>query len=277
MYFCSKCRKQVDSIQDLFFVQDNSQNGFCSDECIEKYYLSNVEYFEKKELDLRTELKIFDINIVERANHQTLIDQTLKIPSRVFILQNDLGDKYYQLVKYFDQESLIVLINCFILDKQPSFVFNVVTTDNKVLVDALKFKNEVKENVLSYQNISEHSSFSTEDINQKKSEYLAKLIENRLDNDIDFEQFNHYDEFFDVTINEPDEILHHVDDMSDNIFIFIKALIKDDKSFFYFVICCGGENIQSDELVTIISFPTISEQLYKLFRLGKVISGKTVN
>ena len=53
VYFCSNCRKSVPSLSNLYFIEENSHKGFCSELCIEKYYLPIVEYFEKIDADLK--------------------------------------------------------------------------------------------------------------------------------------------------------------------------------------------------------------------------------
>ena len=60
LYFCHECKKIVQSLSELYFVEENSTNGFCSEACIEQFYKSLVAnlsiYPEKQRILLLSEI-----------------------------------------------------------------------------------------------------------------------------------------------------------------------------------------------------------------------------
>ncbi len=117
-------------------------------------------------------------------------------------------------------------------------------------------------------------------IELKKSQQLAKLIENLSPNDLGVESFPLYDKYLQPTLENPDEVFEIEDDDNDTLYVYIKVFNHNDMSFYYIVVChLFDTDVEKDQdvLIPIVSFPTIDSELYSLYQEGKEIVGPTRN
>lgn len=303
LYFCHFCRKIVDDLEELYFVDDTSCRGFCQEACIENFYRPIFKFYEKKEKKLRETFNcqqekcrslVQDIHLVERA---------LKHPTHVYEVENKLGESLYAIHYRHkrEQQNCWLISLCLISDGTVSFIMLITATENENLRKAFMIGEEVKDinqllspdvslnvekrendhgaDLTSFQNI-EVSSETLEAAEQKKSELLAKLLENRLASDIPYESFHLYEDFTAETLENPDEIYKYTDSQGDELLTYLKAHEQSGIPFFYFVICLNlGDQYteQGQALLPILSFPSLDGELSRIFRAGEKISGKLKN
>jgi len=75
IYFCNQCKKIITALEDLLFVEDGVSRGFCSEKCIEQFFMPIVQYFEKMEKNLRSLLRVDDRDeILEYINDVKMLD-----------------------------------------------------------------------------------------------------------------------------------------------------------------------------------------------------------
>jgi len=291
VYFCSECKKIAKKLDELLFVENDGQNGFCSEACIEKFFDPLVKHYEELEGQWRTQHSLLDEEILEVVGHPVFMDQLLRRPDEVYLYIADGGEHLYSFIveisddKYGDF-SLMCL--CLTYENQPSFIITAsasketAMTDNyrwgKKFDDAKKFHstsdvNDKKKNI----EIDEQTLMEVEG---KKSSYLAVLIEDRSPADIPIESFMLYEDYFEPTMMEPDEIYSTVDDEGDTIYTYIKAHDREGVSFYYFIVCMRlkeGFQENTDALVPVVSFPSVDGELYRMYRKGELISGNLKN
>ena len=53
VYYCNHCKSFIDELEDLLFVEEGNSKGFCSENCIEKFYQHLVEFFEERDKEYR--------------------------------------------------------------------------------------------------------------------------------------------------------------------------------------------------------------------------------
>jgi len=110
-----------------------------------------------------------------------------------------------------------------------------------------------------------------EDIDLKKSELLAELLERRKDSDIPFEDFPAFDDYLSLTLDDADDEFHSEDKAGDDIIIFIKSFKKENKAFFYIAICLQVTIPTTSDiaLLPVLSFPSTDESLYTHYAVGE--------
>ncbi|MDC1174393.1 hypothetical protein OAT67_03310 [Bacteriovoracaceae bacterium] len=288
IYYCVECKSIVDQPDDLLFVEETSSRSFCTEECIEKFYDHIVQHFDKEEKKLKKELLLLKEDIEEVIGQPLFMDQALRRPDEVWKIESALDESYYTFISHFNDQKwgeFSLIVSCFVYDNQPSFVISVTATRSMKLVENYRIGEKVdykedpsKEGFLK-QSVEVDEKVLTE-VEHKKSQELARMLEERSPADIPFENFNLFDDYFEATLNEPDELYQHKDDEGDMILTYIKAHEREGVSFYYFILCMKlNQTVQEghEALIPIISFPTIDGEIYRQYQKGEQLSGKLKN
>lgn len=280
----------MNTVEALLFVEDSSVRGFCSEECIESFYNPLVEHFEECEKGLRKKYSLENEGCLQLVGAPKFMDILLRNPDEVYQLDNSLKEKTFSFISKFNDKLIgdfyMVLI-CYVFNKQVSFILSATSTNDLRLLEEYKIGNQV-------QNLNDLLSETAEDtvptvevdqetINEvelKKSNFLADLLEQRSPADIPFEDFHLYDSFFENTLEEPDEVYSYKDNDGDYIFSYIKAHEREGTSFYFFVLCmkCAGNmSSETEMIIPILSFPSVDGELYRLYKKGELITGELRN
>lgn len=285
VYFCHQCKLIGKSISDFLFIEEDINRSFCSDKCIEEFFSPLVNYYDSEEKKYRSEKDKSEKHLIPFLSDDEKIDNLLNSPDEIYYQENDFGEKLYSLIKNFklnENESFSMIALCFIYANKPSFIlFMTATQDEEILK---KFtsgkKTEMKISQEEKGNIIEIDAETLSILENKKSNYLADMLDSRSPADVPFESFHLYDECLDHTMQNPDEIFKSTDSEGDDIYTYIKAHVRDTITFYYFVICFafkGDKNPKNETLIPILSFPTLDGELYQRYKKGEVIQGMLKN
>ena len=296
-YFCNECKKVIHELDELLFVDEHSHKGFCSEECIEDFYLPLIKHYEITEYSLRKKLNLLEEKETEKNTDQEVIDEVLNGPSEVFKQENELGESYYHFIKHFSDFSVVVVASVY--RKEASFVFLVTMTRSLSLVTEFRYgemindwnyKDEVDiENVEDdLESFKSRLTSPAEDeideededlvfiqlLENKKSSTLAEIILKRKESDISFEDYDGYESCFQETLDQHDEVFEKKDKEGDIIFTYIKSY----SNFFYIVICLKRkEDRENVNVYPILGLPTNDLELCQEFRGGIKLSGPLKN
>jgi len=290
--FCCQCKKIVSTTDELLYVESDSIQGFCSETCIENYFGPLVDYFEACEKQWREDNDLLDEDVLEIVGRPAFMDKLLKKPDEIWEEDDVNGSSVYSFIRSFDDKKygqFYLMCLCFTYDNGPSFIISASATRQEKLLSNYRWGEKIEDISPFYDQISstqspvdsieidEHVMMMLEN---KKSQYLANLIEQRSPADIPIETFMLYEEYFDKTMMEPDEIYRHVDDEGDTFYTYIKAHDREGVSFYYFIICTRvkeGVDLNTDALYPILSFPSVDGEMYGLYQKGELISGNLRN
>lgn len=282
LYFCENCRKKIDDVSELHYIEDNSDRGFCSDTCIMEFYRPYLNWLEKEEIKLRKDLNIEqETPFLDITADQKILQKALKNPSEVWVLTNDIDQSFYTHILKIHRESQVIyyILVCSYIDGGPSFVFYRTATTHIELVD--RYRREFE-----YQEYSEQKELGEkipseffELVEHKKSSLLAQMLQERSIHDISFEDFIHYDDYLKQTIEAPDEVFENEDQEGDTLLTYIKTfhLAEDDLNFFYIVIGMNYESEDQVYLIPIIGFPSVDKKLYPTYAKGTKTLNKLKN
>ena len=78
-------------LDDLLFIDEFSQKGFCTEECIEDFYFPLIKHFEIIEHSLRSKYNLLQENANAIFDHE-LVEQVLTSPSEVYRQGNELNE-----------------------------------------------------------------------------------------------------------------------------------------------------------------------------------------
>lgn len=293
LYFCTECKKVVEKIDELQFIEEQSSKGFCSEQCIEDFYAPLILHFESLEIKHRKLLGIEHETIFQQKDDKSLIEEALSFPSEVWQLQNELGDSFYHYLRHHEDYSIIVI--CTLYHGQASFVFfKTVTRSREFLAEFRPIKNEnesLEENHPSEEldegmsselgkEMTEEDFLFMQELENKKSKLLADLLVKRKDDDISFEAFSEYEYCFQDCLDSPDEVFENKDNEGDTLFTYIKSFIKDSQNYFYIITCLKKKSLEDGLAVNVfpvLAFPTNDMDLYLEFRAAIRISGPLKN
>ena len=275
-YFCTNCRKKVSAVNELYFIEENSQRGFCGEACIEKYYLPLVENFEEADDKLKKEDEHHSGDFDYLQNNNEVVEKIFSEPDEVYFLRNEVGETLYFFHKKFAEGYMGISI-CHMYNQEPSFIYMCSVTDSQVVSDHYRTgdKAQIKRN----SDIPDLSKEEIDYIEQKKSLFLATVLERRSEKDISFEDFPFYQTYLPKTMNDPDEVYELVDNEGDKFYSYIKTFEKEGKSFYFISLCIKGlgSSTESSEVYPVVAIPTKSVDFYKNFKSDSVISRSIKN
>lgn len=288
LYYCTECKTVVSSLDKLLFIEEKSTKGFCSETCIEDFYIPLIHHFESIERDVRKNLGIEKEKIYLNFSDKQLVDDVLTKSDEVWKVSNELDEEIFSYIKYFGEFSGVVI--CKVYNGEASFVFLSTTTNSLQLLAQLRFGEQINSKELKNSDAEFPTEFpadfSEEDFNfmqlleNKKSILLADLLEKRKDDDIPFENFTLYESCFSEVLETPDEVFESRDNEGDSFFVYIKSFIKDNENLFYIISCLKRkDNGEAPEISVfpVLAFPTNDLDLYAKFRVGKRIAGHIKN
>lgn len=288
-YYCTECKSVLPSLEKLLFVEEKNTKGFCSESCIEDFYMPLIRHFESIELYIRKNLGIEKerIEIANGKNDKQIVDQIIMSSDEIWKISNELDEEIFTYIKHFREFSGAVI--CKVYNGEVSFVFLNTTTRSRQFLAELRAgeKINIEKPISEDQEFTE--KFSEEDYNfmqlleNKKSKLLADLLVKRKDIDIPFEDFMLYESCFPETLETPDEVFEGRDNEGDTFFVYIKSFIVGQENYFYIISCLKkNDKIESSEdsslnVFPVLAFPTNDLDLYSEFRTGKRIAGLLKN
>jgi hypothetical protein len=289
IYFCQNCHKSLSEVEDLLVIEEEKGNCFCSEDCIIEFHNEHINFFEQEEIEVRHKLNLGTFEpSMKYKNDKELLEDVIKEPDEIWVQENEVGECYYTHIKACkkQKQTFWFILVCFYFEDEPSFIFLQTCTSSKKLLsyyqsDKLYGEQDAEEEEeLAEQEAFELSQEVIDTIEQKKSSFLAELLEVRSNDDIAYEKFPKYENNTVSTLEEPDEVFKKKDDEGDTLLTYVKSYQKDKSTFFYIVICLKLEEHEDktqDVLVPIVSFPSNDDELYLKYAQGERISGHLKN
>ncbi len=280
--YCLECKSEIVDISKSFIVDEERPQTFCSENCIINAFKHEMDHFEKQEKNLRVELQLFEQLSIDRVNLDNFTQQNSRDPDETWMDVNELGEKYYYLIKSFPylDKSIFNILICKMFNERPSLILHSCYSTELNFVNFYKIGKKLKGNS------SEDSTYQKDqfvlpqeiidEIEVKKNEYFALLLEFRKDRDIPFESFPLYEKFIQLTLDQADQVWSE-EQMGQEIRTFFKVNFMEDKSFYYFVIGLKVDQGKDEVILPIFSFPTNDKELGQYFLNGKQISRGVVN
>lgn len=296
LYFCSECKKEMDDLHELLFIDEFSQKGFCSEECIEDFYFPIIKYFEAVERKLRGKHNLLEENLPNETISTVLLEETLGDPFEVYRQGNELNDFFYHFIRHYTDFS--VVITAAVYSYEASFVFLTLKTNSEKLInefrhgELLKDWNVEKEEALKLNlknenaiaNVNEDEDFIfMQQLENKKSKILADVLSKIKESDISFEDYSAFESCFPETMEFPDEVFERKDNEGDVLCTYIKYFgqgSNKEDCYFYIIICLRRKLngvLDNNSIYPILGMPTNDIEMCQEFRLGTRLTGPIQN
>lgn len=294
--YCTECKRPIEKVEHMLFVEGHSLRGFCADECIVAFYTPLMEELEDDLLKKRTLLQIdLEEELFPLSENSEFFEKTLYSPEKIFTDETDIGQKFYIHHHRFKRDSgeFTFILVCLYYEDEPSFVALRVLTSHMELAKLYEtsgLKEDVPEKAqvantpegeLSKTDNIQLSEEIIESVDLKKSEALAELIGLMSDEDFSLEEFQNYESYIGLTLQHPDEIYSKQDNEGDDLFTYIKSFKEHGETFFYVVICLKI-NLDTDEehrdaFLPVLAFPSKVAELYRHYAQGEVVKTNLKN
>ena len=282
-------------LDDLLFIDETSNKGFCSEVCIEDFYIPLIKHYEVIEESLRAKHGLLKEECASLVIDPDMLESVLINPSEVFRQKNDLNEALYYFIKHYFDFSIIIVSTVY--EKEASFVFLTLRTKSEALINEFRcgeavtdWRDEIydpEDNDINGPLEKDNDDNEDEDVifiqllESKKSKLLGDILMKRKDSDVPFEEFSGYDTCFQETLDFPDEVFEKKDNEGDVLFSYIKAFSRGQRTednFFYIVTCLkrklDSENVN---VYPILGLPTTDMELCQEFRGGHQLSGPLKN
>ena len=287
--YCANCRKSLENIENILFVEKEVGRCFCAEECIREYFQPTIDFMREELVKLRSDADINDDDASRYAHYQAL---TLEDPDEVWIDETETGERHFTFIAHYrnGDDRMTYVVVTLAIEATPSFVFLGFATRNEDLVDEYRRGVDLRigepaQEAAEPQPTMEPSQASATTEQQPKAENPSERLheseperlygEMRQPGDIAREDFGKYEQFIEASIDEPDEIWRFVDDLGNEWLSFIarftgEQLAEDADDFSIVVVCEPGYDPekQTKTLDLVFAFPTIDPGLVQHFRKG---------
>jgi hypothetical protein len=304
LFFCENCREKLNDIQEIHYIEENSDRGFCGETCILEFYRPYMEAFEQEEASFRSMLGLPAEEVtIEILALDKYLSLTLEQPGEIWEFETAINQHFYTHILSFQHGEEVyykVLMTAYI-EGSPSFVYYRLVTQSKELVDM--YRREFQVEISEVEVIGQHrnsalageldevsdglnqeqlslASDLIEEIELKKSSLLAQMLTNRSVGDIELEEFPSYDEYLEQTLQDPDEVYEFEDEAGDLLHTCIKSYQIGNVPFFYILLAMPYKSkTESGEsaLIPILGFPSIDNELYPKYAIGKRVDKNLKN
>lgn len=280
-FFCENCRVGINSISNLYYVEENSDRGFCSEECIKEFYRPIMRLCESEEHSFRDYLNFeAEDDYLHYFSNQELLDQAIHNPHELWELFSETEQRFMtHILKFKDQNEILwIILVCSHIESEAAFVFYRTITKHESLVNKYRRDRKIvieKEQIEN--NALEISPHFLEMVEGKKSMLLAELLGVKHESDIDFERYVEFEKFIAQTISEPDEIYVREDEEEDEIYTYIKSFKENELTFFYIVLGYKYEAEGKTQMIPALGFPSVKQEVYTQYAQGESVKDKIKN
>lgn len=303
-YFCTCCLKNVVHIDQAFVLDEKSTKYFCSEDCIVTFHRPFIEYFQEQENQWRKSFKIENEKLLlSQKEQQYWIDQNLKQPDEIWLLEDAVGSEYFCLIKRcgVSMDSTYVIVISHLFNLKPSFVFHHTFTKNINFLEKYRWGKAFGKGDLS--NLKrETSKDASEDVVLSKdlmqeiellrSQLLSELILMRKDKDIPLEGFSAYEKYMEKTIDKPDETFEFKTKDGHMLLVNISDQQEKSKTIYYFVVSMklspdlmskhtqfvnNQGSIHQPMIIPVLAFPSVDSDIYQFYKRGHCINKRSLN
>ncbi|MGE4233125.1 MAG: PBECR2 nuclease fold domain-containing protein [Bacteriovoracia bacterium] len=255
--YCANCRKRLEGLNQIFFVEKEIGRCFCSHECIQDYFQPTIQAMEEEHNKLLSRHDFTQEQRRSLAHHQPL---TLAEPDEIWISSTENGEKYFTYISQFETQNgqkFHYIVVSLAIDNIPSFVF-------------ISFPTKDEELLTHYRKGTEISKTAQNALTADDFEKLHNDL--RQPEDIPYEAFDRFAPYLDPSLDEPDEIWSFNDQKNKWVVFMARHVVRviresnDVEMQDFMMILITRFNKGQIEIV--FAFPTIDPGLVQYFRKG---------
>jgi hypothetical protein len=273
--YCANCRKSLEHVEKILFVEKEVGRCFCCEECIQDYFQPTVDFMREELIKLRSDFDVPEADYPKYAHYRSL---TLGDPDEVWLDEVESGERHFTFITHFrkGEEQFAYVVICLAIEGEPSFVFLSFPTHDEDLVDEYRRGQDMRvgqeePDAAAAADVPDATPEHPPQPDSESSVFERLYADLRKPDDIPADSFPRYEAFVEPTLDEPDEIWKLVDDEGNEWCTFMARQTADDAEEFTMIVVCQpdleeGGRLKSFEVV--FAFPTIDPGLVQHFRKG---------
>lgn len=197
IYYCHQCKKVVHTIQEIYFVEQIRYRGFCSEQCIAKFFTPLIDFIKKEEELFRSEINLQENFNLTHHNLEQITDSTFKNPKEIWIGGEELSEELYYFIgqhellngntKRLDPleppkgQVLYSVIITLLFENTPSFILGEIITADERLVDFYRKGKTLEEfqNLIIKKQLGAKINNDSNSIFSNQNDNLSKIENNQ--------------------------------------------------------------------------------------------------
>ena len=253
----------IDEQQGLVF---NSETDLFS------HFAREISALEHEFKDSR---KRDDILESDFRKYETQLEALLDDPDEVWEdSQTSEGQSIFIYIRRFEDDQVWHIAACYLTQDTPSFVYLHFPTRDEKLVAQFRRNQQVFDRSQSDIPIGAIDGDALHEGDDLATGLYKAMLLLRSDKDIPEDQFHHYEDLRELTLENADEIWRSSDSMGNILVSFIKDLSDDDEELQYIVVT--AEDAPSGSHALLFSFPTRDKTLVERYRHGENLQADEV-
>lgn len=276
-HFCQRCRKPLDLDDQVYFVEDQSGNYFCSEPCIQEFYGPVACFYYQEHLKFRD---AHDIPPTEFAQYEKYSALTADSPDELWMEECDSGEEFYFHIKEFSDAGgkFYYIIMSYCLEREPTFILLSVPCRDRRLLGLYRRGKRLRtqevpeqETQLPVNHTLNHNPHHESMMDERAIILREEMFRNRRKSDIDQRDFEEHSYLLDETIENPDEAWELEAGEKGDSSILTLITRHDDR--LHYVVICGIDEVNSSDKENpswrvLYHFPTGDEGLVARYRRG---------
>ena len=217
--------KLLRDLSELYFVEENSINGFCSEACIEKFYKGLVEYFEAYQQGFE-ELGLVLSSVDDEPQ---ILEEVLKKPYKILQWSNQTNTKITHFLGKVNDT--YVVVTCFLYEGSASFILGLTYHSDKRIFDYFEKGEEKK---ILFESKEQSSGLSNDQLEyiEHKGELLAKVLKVILILTLVLRLILYMKNMFLMYLENPDFKKRHDSSGLGDVYLYSKIIFEDNRKVF---------------------------------------------
>ena len=227
------------------------------------------------EQELKESRRRSDVAESDFKKYEENLEALLDDPDEVWEdTQTSTGQSIFIYIRKFEDEGVYHIAACYLTQDTPSFVYLHFPTNDEDLVARYRRNQKVFDRVNSEIPIGAIDGDALHEGDDLATGLYKAMLMLRGEKDIAEDQFHHYEDLRELTLENADEIWRSADSMGNVLVSFIKDLSDEDEELHYVVVT--AEDAPSGSHALLFSFPTHDKTLADRYRHGENLQAEEV-
>lgn len=258
----------------LIVIDEQAGLVFNNETDLFSHFANEIAALEHEYKDLR---KRDDVAESEFKKFEDNLEILLDDPDEVWEdTQTATGQSIFIYIRRFEteKEDIYHVAACYLTQDTPSFVYLHFPTRDEDLVAAYRRNQQVFDRTRAEIPMGAIDGDALHEGDELATGLYNAMLMVRGDKDIPEDQFHHYEDLRELTLEGADEIWRSADSMGNVLVSFIKDVSDEDEELHYIVVT--AEDAPSGSHALLFSFPTRDKSLADRYRHGENLQAEEV-
>lgn len=267
----SRTSSKQKQIVEPIVIDEEHGLVFQSEQDLYSHFENEIQVLENEFFEIRSAES--DISEEQFKRYDAQLEKLLDDPDEVWEDATTLpGQRLFVYIRHFDK-GVFHVAACYLTQSTPSFVYLHFPTNQEELVNHYRRGQLVFERSDANVPLAAIEGDALHEGDDLAGGLFSAMLILRNEKDIPEEDFHHYADCREVTLEDADEIWRSADSLGNVLVSFIKEF-NDDEDFYYVVVTV--EDAPSGSHALLFSFPTRDKGLVDRYRHGENLQAEEV-